>query len=104
VDGVLMTFGADPRLIPDGKAVIDKFRANGYEPEGYTLYSYASVQAIAAAFNGAGSTDGAEASQWLKSHPVQTVMGTKAFDEKGDLKVSDYVMYQWGADGKYKQL
>ncbi|GGK00552.1 branched-chain amino acid ABC transporter substrate-binding protein [Pseudomonas matsuisoli] len=104
VDGVLMTFGADPRLIPDGKAVIEKFRANGYEPEGYTLYSYASVQAIAAAFNGAGSTDGAEASQWLKSHPVQTVMGTKSFDEKGDLKVSDYVMYQWGADGKYKQL
>lgn len=104
VDGVLMTFGADPRLIPAGKEVIEKFRANGYEPEGYTLYSYASIQALAAAFNGAGSTDGAEASKWLKSHPVQTVMGTKEFDEKGDLKVSDYVMYQWGADGKYKQL
>jgi branched-chain amino acid transport system substrate-binding protein len=104
VNGVLMTFGADPRLIPEGKEVIEKFRASGYEPEGYTLYSYASVQVIAAAFSGAGSTDGAEASQWLKSHSVQTVMGKKEFDEKGDLKVSDYVMYQWGADGKYTQL
>ena len=39
-----MTFGADPRLIPDGKAVVEKFRAGGFEPEGYTLYSYASIQ------------------------------------------------------------
>ena len=36
VKGVLMTFGADPRLIPDGKAVVEKFRAGGFEPEGYT--------------------------------------------------------------------
>ncbi len=55
--GVLMTFGADPRLIPDGKAVVEKFRAGGFEPEGYTLYSYASIQALAAAFNGAGAND-----------------------------------------------
>ncbi|TBV07325.1 branched-chain amino acid ABC transporter substrate-binding protein [Phytopseudomonas dryadis] len=103
-DGVLMTFGADPRLIADGKAVIDKFRANGYEPEGYTLYSYASLQVVAAAFAGIQGTDGAKAAEWLKANPVDTVMGKKEFDDKGDLKVSDYVMYQWGADGKYKQL
>ncbi|MEK1906771.1 MAG: branched-chain amino acid ABC transporter substrate-binding protein [Pseudomonas sp.] len=102
--GVLMTFGADPRLLPDGKAVIDKFRANGFEPEGYTLYAYASVQALAAAFTGAGGTDGAKASAWLKSHPVDTVMGKKAWSEKGDLQVSDYVMYQWDDKGKYHQL
>lgn len=102
--GVLMTFGADPRLIPDGKAVIDKFRAGGYEPEGYTLYAYASIQALAAAFTGAGSTDGAKASEWLKANPVATVMGQKAFDAKGDLKVSDYVMYEWDDKGKYHQM
>lgn len=102
--GVLMTFGADPRLIPDGKPVIDKFRANGFEPEGYTLYSYASVQALAAAFNGAGSSDSAKASAWLKANPVQTVMGKKEWDAKGDLKVSDYVVYEWDEKGKYHQL
>ncbi|UVE17527.1 branched-chain amino acid ABC transporter substrate-binding protein [Pseudomonas sp. LS44] len=101
--GVLMTFGADPRLIADGKAVIDKFRAGGFEPEGYTLYAYASVQTLAAAFNGAKSTDGAKASEWLKAHPVSTVMGKKEFDAKGDLKVSDYVMYEWDDKGKYHQ-
>ncbi len=44
-NGVLMTFGQDPRTLPDGKAVIEKFRASGFEPEGYTLYAYASIQA-----------------------------------------------------------
>jgi branched-chain amino acid transport system substrate-binding protein len=104
VDGVLMTFGADPRLVPESKAVVERFRAAGYEPEGYTLYSYASVQALAAAFNGAGKNDPAQASAWLKSHSVQTVMGTKDWDQKGDLTTSDYVVYQWSKDGKYRQL
>lgn len=103
-DGVLMTFGADPRLLPSGKEAIEKFRAAGFEPEGYTLYAYATLQTIAAAFTGTGGTDGAKAAAWLKANPVQTVMGTKEFDSKGDLKVSDYVLYQWDANGKYKQL
>ncbi|GAC1030111.1 branched-chain amino acid ABC transporter substrate-binding protein [Pseudomonas sp. No.21] len=101
--GVLMTFGADPRKIADGKAVIEKFRAGGFEPEGYTLYAYASLQALAAAFNGAGANEGAKASEWLKAHPVQTVMGKKEWDGKGDLKVSDYVIYEWDEQGKYHQ-
>lgn len=102
-NGVLMTFGQDPRTLPDGKAVIEKFRASGFEPEGYTLYAYASIQAIVAAWNAVG-TDNAKASDWLKSHDVETVMGKKAWDGKGDLKVSDYVVYQWDDKGKYHQL
>jgi branched-chain amino acid transport system substrate-binding protein len=104
VDGVYMTFGADPRALPDSKAVVDGFRKAGYEPEGYTLYAYASVQALAAGFNGAKSNKGDAAAAWLKANPVKTVMGEKAWDAKGDLKVSDYVVYQWDATGKYKQL
>ncbi|MHC8392534.1 ABC transporter substrate-binding protein [Pseudomonas sp. LB3P93] len=104
VDGVLMTFGADPRLLADSKTVVDAFRKAGTEPEGYTLYAYASVQTLAAAFNGAKSNKGEEAAAWLKKNPVKTVMGEKTWDAKGDLKVSDYVVYQWDKDGKYHQL
>ena len=104
VDGVYMTFGADPRLLPDSKAVVEEFRKAGYEPEGYTLYAYASLQALAAGFNGAKSNKGEDAAKWLKAHPVKTVMGEKNWDAKGDLKVSDYVVYQWDKDGKYHQL
>ncbi|MGF6491712.1 ABC transporter substrate-binding protein [Pseudomonas frederiksbergensis] len=104
VDGVLMTFGADPRMLPESKTVVDAFRAKGTEPEGYTLYAYASVQTLAAAFNGAKKNDGEAAAKWLKANSVSTVMGKKEWDAKGDLKVSDYVVYQWDKDGKYHQL
>jgi len=102
--GVLMTFGADPLQNPAGKTVVETLRKAGYEPEGYTLYSYASLQAIAAAFNGIKGTDGTKAAEWLKSHSVNTVLGEKSWDSKGDLKVSDYVMYEWDDKGKYHQL
>ena len=104
VDGVYMTFGADPRLLPDSKEVVEAFRKAGTEPEGYTLYAYASLQAMADAFNGAKSNKGEDAAKWLKANPVKTVMGEKVWDSKGDLKVSDYVMYQWDENGKYHQL
>jgi len=104
VDGVLMTFGADPRMLPESKTVVDEFRKKGIEPEGYTLYAYASVQTLAAAFNGAKANNGEKAAEWLKRNPVKTVMGEKTWDAKGDLKVSDYVVYQWDKDGKYHQL
>ncbi len=101
--GIYMTFGNDPRQIADGKAVIEKFRASGFEPEGYTLYAYASIQALAAAYSAVGKNN-EKASAWLKSHAVATVMGNKAWDSKGDLSVSDYVVYQWDDKGKYHQL
>jgi branched-chain amino acid transport system substrate-binding protein len=103
-DGVLMTFYPDPRNLETGKAVVKEFRDTGYEPESYTLFSYASLQALAAAFSATGTTDGNKASEWLKSHSVDTVLGTKSWNEKGDLKESPYVMYKWDADGKFGQL
>jgi len=102
-NGVYMTFGADPRKIPAGKAVIDAFRAGGYEPEGYTLYSYATLQVVAKAL-ASGERSGEKLSAWLQAHPVETIMGTKAWDAKGDLKTSDYVIYQWDGEGQYNQL
>lgn len=104
VDGVLMTFGADPRLNPASQNAIQFFKKAGYEPEGYTLYAYASMQTIAAALNGAKANDGEKASQWLRTNAVDTVMGRKEWDTKGDLKVSDYVVYEWSGDGQYTQV
>lgn len=103
VDGVLMTFGADPTGYPAGKSVVEGFRANGIEPEGYTLYSYTAMQVVAAALSN-NNLDPVKGAAWLKNNPVSTAMGVKNFDSKGDLKVSDYVMYEWDAQGKYTQL
>ena len=48
-EGTLMTFDADPRKNPIAKPVVDKFKAQGYDPEGYTLYTYAAIQVWAQA-------------------------------------------------------
>src|SRR5882724_10519149 len=57
VEGTLMTFPPDPRKNPAAKAAVAKFRAKKFEPEAYTLYSYAAVQVIKAAAEQAKSLD-----------------------------------------------
>ena len=59
-EGLLMTFAPDPMANPAAKRVVDAFKTENYNPEGYTLYAYAAFQVWAAAAKAAGSTDGAE--------------------------------------------
>jgi branched-chain amino acid transport system substrate-binding protein len=104
VDGTLMTFAPDPRRNPNAAVIVEKFRASGFEPEAYTLYSYAAVQILAQAAALAGSLDPAAVAETLKGKgPFQTVLGERSFDEKGDITNLDYILYRWskGADGKY---
>jgi branched-chain amino acid transport system substrate-binding protein len=105
VEGTLNTFGPDPTLIPENKALVEKFKAAGFNPEAYTLYSYAAVQLIAEGIKAAGSADDAEAvaKALHEKGPFKTVLGEIAFDAKGDPKLPGYVMYEWkkGPDGKY---
>ena len=103
VKGVYMTFGADPRKMPEGAKVVKALRQEGFEPEGYTLYSYAALQAIQQAMTAVGSHDGDKLAQYLKTHSVATVMGPKAWDTKGDLQKTDYVMYVWDDKGSYHE-
>ncbi len=106
--GTMMTFGADATKYPEARAIVEKFKKEGYNPEGYTLYTYAAVQIVAEALKANGNThDGKKLADWIRSHPVTTVMGKKEYDAKGDLKVSDYVMYGWVKEGDkvtYRQL
>lgn len=109
VEGTLMTFGPDPRENPAATEAVKKFRAAGFEPEAYTLYSYAAVQIIAAGAKAAGSADPqAVADAVHKGEQIPTVIGNLAYDAKGDRKDADYTVYQWykGDDGKitYKML
>jgi branched-chain amino acid transport system substrate-binding protein len=45
--GTLMTFSPDPRKNEVAQPVVAEFQDQGYDPEGYTLYTYAAVQAWA---------------------------------------------------------
>ncbi|MGD9508958.1 MAG: branched-chain amino acid ABC transporter substrate-binding protein [Geminicoccaceae bacterium] len=102
-EGTLMTFAPDPRKKEAAAAVVAEFKATGFDPEGYTLYTYAAVQAFADAANKAGSTDPEAVAKALKEGSYDTVLGALSFDEKGDVKNPEYVMYVW-KDGQYGEL
>ena len=103
VAGTLNTFGPDPTLNPANKEIVEKFKAAGFNPEAYTLYSYAAVQVIAEAAAAAKSTDPIEVAKAAHAGTFKTVLGDMSFDEKGDPKLPGYIMYIWkkGDDGKY---
>lgn len=98
--GTLMSFSPDPRKNAVAAPVVAKFRAQNYEPEGYTLYTYGAIQAWAQAVTKAGSTDLDKAIASLRSNKFDTVLGNIGFDEKGDVTAPGYVWYVW-KDGQY---
>jgi branched-chain amino acid transport system substrate-binding protein len=111
-EGTLMTFSPDPRTNPKNKEIIELFRTKrGFEPQAYTLYSYAAVQIIKQAAEQAKSADPKKVAEVMHSGKVfNTVLGDVSFDKKGDVtgytvagKTKDrYVLYTWkkGPDGK----
>jgi branched-chain amino acid transport system substrate-binding protein len=103
VEGTLMTFGPGPRNNPNAKEAVDSFKAKGFDPQGYTLYSYAAVQIIKQAAEKANSLDPKKIAEVMHSGiPFRTVIGDISYDKKGDRTTVDYVWYVWkkGPDGK----
>jgi branched-chain amino acid transport system substrate-binding protein len=111
-EGTLMTFSPDPRTNPQNKQIVDLFRQKrGFEPQAYTLYSYAAVQIIKQAAEAAKSVDPKKVAEVMHSGKAfNTVLGDISFDAKGDItgytingkKKDRYVLYIWkkGPDGK----
>jgi branched-chain amino acid transport system substrate-binding protein len=111
-EGTLMTFSPDPRLNPENKQIVDLFRKKrGFEPQSYTLYSYAAVQIFKQAAEEAKSLDPKKVAEVMHSGKAfKTVLGDVSFDGKGDVtgysvagkKKDRYVLYTWkkGPDGK----
>src|ERR1700689_1079508 len=103
VEGTLMSFGPEPRNNPNAKDVVAEFKAKGYEPEGYTLYSYAAMQILKQAAEEVGALDPHKIAEVMHSGMTfKTVIGDIAYDKKGDRTTVDYVWYVWkkGDDGK----
>jgi branched-chain amino acid transport system substrate-binding protein len=109
VEGTLMTFGPEPRNNPNAKDAVASFKAKGFDPQGYTLYSYAAVEIIKQAAEKANSLDPKKVAEVMHSGmPFHTVIGDISYDKKGDRTTVDYVWYVWkeGPDGKigFEQL
>lgn len=100
-ENLIFTFAPEPRNIPEAKAIVEEFKAAGYDPEGYTLYTYAAFQMYKQAAEATNSTDNKKIAEWLRAgNATQTVLGEIKLDSKGDLVNPVYVWYTF-KDGKY---
>ena len=99
-EGTRFTFFPDLRNDPANADVVAKFRLLSVEPEGYSLYSYGTVQTWALAIEKAGSLELDAAIASLRGNEFDTVFGKIGFDDKGDVTASGFVWYTWN-DGDY---
>ncbi len=102
-EGSLMTFAPEPRKPPTAQAAVKEFRDQGYEPEGYTLFTYAAMQVYAEAVALAKSDKLDAVAKAMHVNKFDTIIGTVGFDAKGDVVGPDYVVYDWH-DGKREEL
>ena len=94
-EGALFTFAPDPRNNKEARKIVQEFQDSGYDPEGYTLYSYIAIRLWADAANRAGTTDAYELAEFLRSNSFKSVLGKVEFDKKGDMKNFPFVVYKW---------
>ena len=83
-EGTLMTYGPDPRKRPEAKEAVAKFRAKNFEPQAYTLYSYAAVEIIKQAAEAAKSLDPKKVAEQMQSGmKFKTVIGDISLRQEG---------------------
>jgi len=98
-EGLLVTlpkaFDEDPR----NAELVAAFKANEEDPSGpFVFPAYAAVQIIADGIKLAGENDPFEVAKALRGNEFDTPTGKLSFDEKGDLKDFNFVVYKWHAD------
>lgn len=101
--GTIATFLGDPRRHPRAQPVVSQFKAQGIDPEGYVLFSYAAIQVWAEAARRAGSVERDRVAAALHNGSFDTALGTIAFDAAGDLVDPPFTMYIWN-NGAYGEL
>ena len=90
------SFDQDPR----NQDLVKAFKAKKQDPSGpFVFPAYAAVQVIAEGIAKAGTTEPEEVAAALRSNSFDTPTGMLSFDEKGDLKDFNFVVYEWHQDG-----
>jgi len=103
-NSVLMTFGSDPKKFKTNADIVRNMHSKNLEVDGYSLYAYAAVQAVAAAIENTDTTDGEKLANYLHHHQLNTVLGTKSWDTNGDLFDTNFYVYLWDDKGHYGEL
>jgi branched-chain amino acid transport system substrate-binding protein len=98
-EGLLVTLPADFAENPANADLVQAFKDRNEDPSGpFVMPSYAAVQIIADTMKKTGSTDPEVIADAMRKTTYDTPIGKVAFQENGDLKEFDFVLYEWHAD------
>ncbi|WP_150306092.1 branched-chain amino acid ABC transporter substrate-binding protein [Pseudomonas saliphila] len=104
-EGMLVTLPKAFDEDPKNADLVQAFKDKNEDPSGAFVFpAYAAVQVIADGIKLAGSTDPFDVAEALRSNSFETPTGTLSFDEKGDLKDFNFVVYEWHADSSKTAL
>ena len=99
VEGTLMAFSKEDRENPAAAGGVSAFRRAGFEPEAYTLKTYAAVQVIAKGIELSGDVQPRAVADAIRSGVgIGTVIGQLTFDSLGDRREPDVDLFVWRKD------
>jgi branched-chain amino acid transport system substrate-binding protein len=99
-EGVLATAPKSFDQNPENKARVDAIQSKGQDPSGpFVFTAYAAVQVMADTINATGDADPVKMADYIRSHDFDTSIGKVAYDEKGDLTESTFLVYSLHKDG-----
>jgi branched-chain amino acid transport system substrate-binding protein len=101
--GIYLTFGPDFKKLPSAQAFLEKYRAKYGEEGPYSVYGYDAANVLFASIQEAGTTEAAAVAKVIHSRSFDTCLGKVEFNEKGDLKETNYVIWTV-KDGAYSVL
>lgn len=98
--GVYYSSAADPKEDPAAAEALADLKSKNVAPDNYTLFGYASAQAIVAAVKGTKEGSIEDQVKWLRANSVKSAVGNLAWNEKGDVKDFKFVFYSFDDKGE----
>ncbi len=102
-EGTYVTFAPDVNNIPSAKGFVDAYTKKYGKPGPYSVYAYVAANILLQGIKEANSTDGEKIAEAIHKIKYNGALGSLEFDEKGDVKVSPYVVWQV-KKGKWEQI
>lgn len=96
-DGIPFMFPSDAANLVDSertRAAMTAIRDMGVEPHGFTMLSYAAAEVWVEGVRRAGTTEAAAVARAIRQAPLQTILGSISFDNKGDIQ-TEYPAWSW---------
>jgi len=104
-EGLLVTLPPSFDKNPANADLVKSFNDQGKDASGaFVLTSYSAVQVMADAMVKTGGTDTNAMQKAMREMTFTTPTGDIEFDEKGDLKEFNFVIYNWHSDGSKTEV